>query len=361
MFIVRYGEISLKGKNRKRFEELLAKNIEKMLKREGFNGTTKILRGRILVYSPSSSSSVFSKIPGIVSYSPAEEMNYEEIKGYLIEKLRDISPESFKIDAHRVDKRFPKTSIEINEELGEFVVNNFGWRVDLSNPDLRIGVEIINSKAYVFFETYKGIGGLPVGSSGKLMALVSGGIDSPVAAFMMMRRGARIIALHFSINDEEEKVRKYLERLNEFSPEDIELVIFPYREKLRKITEELKKIKRPEWICVFCKYGMVKIASDIAGKKGALGIVTGDSLGQVASQTLENMKIISSASEIPIYRPLIGMDKMDIEKIAKKIGTYDIFLTYGERKCPFRPRYVVTSGDTKKFQENLRKIQTQVF
>ena len=360
MFIVRYGEIALKGKNRKKFEELLAKNIEKMLKRKGFKGKAKIVTGRILVYSSLSSLSVFSKIPGIVSYSPAQEMEYEEVKNYLLKKLQDFSPESFKINAHRVDKRFPKTSMEINEELGEFVIKNFGWRVNLSNPQLKIGIEIINSKAYVFFESYRGIGGLPVGSSGKLIALISGGIDSPVAAFMMMRRGAKVMALHFSINSEEDKVEKYVERLSEFSPENIELQIIPYKNKLRQYTEALKSIKRQEWICVFCKYMMVKIANEIAQKTGAIGIVTGDSLGQVATQTLENMKIISSASKLPIYRPLIGMDKVEIEKIAKEIGTYDIFLAYGEKKCPFKPRYVVTSGDYQKFEDILKTIQTQV-
>ncbi len=361
MFIVRYGEIALKGKNRKRFEEQLARNIVNALKRKGFEANIRMVRGRILVYSSSSSLQIFSKIPGIVSYSPAEEMDYEEIEDYLLEKLQNYSPESFKIDAHRVDKKYPKTSVEINKEIGEFIVKNFGWNVNLSNPQLRIGIEIINSKAYVFFKTYRGLGGLPVGSSGKLIALISGGIDSPVAAFMMMRRGAKIIALHFSINSEEEKVGKYVEKLSEFSPEDIELVIVPYEEELRKISEELKRIKRPEWTCVFCKYGMIKMASEIAMRKGALGIVTGDSLGQVASQTLENMRIISSASKIPIYRPIIGMDKVDIEKIAKEIGTYHVFLAYGEKKCPFKPRHVVALGDYVKFIELLKKIQTQVF
>ncbi len=361
MFIVRYGEIALKRGNRRKFEERLANNIVRMLRRHGFKATVKLTRGRFLVYASDSSLPVFSKIPGIVSFSPAKEMRYDEIESHLAHELKRFSPRTFKIETHRVDKSFPKTSVEINQELGDFVVKKFGWKVNLDNPELRIGVEIINSHAYVFFETYRGIGGLPVGSAGKLIALISAGIDSPVAAFMMMRRGAKIIALHFSINpDDAEKVRKYVSILNQYSPEDIELIVEEYASQLKKYSEALKEMKREEWICVLCKYTMLKRAGEIAEKKGALGIVTGDSLGQVATQTLQNMRIISSATSLPVYRPLIGMDKSEIEKIARKIGTYDVFISSKEKKCPFKPRHVITRGDYDKFREILQKIQIQV-
>ncbi len=361
MFIVRYGEIALKGGNRKKFEKRLANNIVKMLRRYGFKANVKITRGRILVYAPESSYYVLSKIPGIVSFSPAKEMKYDEIESYLTKELKKFSPQSFKIEAHRVDKGFPRKSVEINRELGEYVVNNFGWKVNLDNPELRIGVEIINSQAYVFFDTYRGIGGLPIGTAGKLIALISAGIDSPVAAFMMMRRGAKIIALHFSIDPEDaEKVRKYVSVLNQYSPENIELIIEEHAPRLKEYSEILKEINREEWICVMCKYMMLKRAGEIAKKKGALGIVTGDSLGQVATQTLENMRVISSATLFPVYRPLIGMDKTQIERIAKEIGTYDVFLSTKERKCPFKPGHVVTRGDYNKFKKILKEIQIHV-
>ena len=176
-----------------------------------------------------------------------------------------------------------------------------------------------------------------------------------------MRRGAKIIAVHFSIASEEEKVKKYVEKLSEFSPRDVELIVVPYRENLQKYSDALRQLKKQEWICVFCKYGMLKKAGEIAEKEGALGIVTGDSLGQVASQTLENMRIISTATKIPIYRPLIGLDKIDIERMARDIGTYDVFLYYGEKKCPFRPNHVVVQGNYKKFEDILKKVQSHVF
>ncbi len=358
MIIVRYGELGLKGKNRRFFEELLAKNIEKKLKRYGYSSRTRIVRGRILVYASDEAVELVSKCPGVVSASVAKEREYEELKELLPQMLKNYRPKSFKIETHRVDKSFPKTSVEINEEIGEFIVKHFGWKVDLSHPELVIGIEIIRGKAYVFLEKYPGVGGLPVGSSGKLIALISGGIDSPVAAYLMLRRGAEIIALHFKHSDmEERKVREIVKVLSEYSPREIPLEIIEHEKILREYSNKLKSIKKERWICVFCKYSMLKIANNLAKKKGALGIVTGDSLGQVASQTLENMYLESMATKYPIYRPLIGMDKMEIEKIAREIGTYDVFLSYGEEKCPFRPRYVVTQGKPEEFKKILERVK----
>jgi len=359
MIIVRYGELGLKGKNRRMFEELLAKNIERKLKRYGYSSHTKILRGRIFVYASEETAPLIAKCPGVVSVSPAKEMDYGEISDYLSQALKDFRPASFKVETQRIDKEFPRTSQEINEEVGEFVVREFGWKVNLKNPELIIGIEIINHKAYVFFERFPGIGGLPVGSAGKLVALISGGIDSPVAAYLMMRRGAEIIAVHFRHSErEEEKVRKIIRALEEYTPREIELKVIDHFSILERYVKKLREIGKERWICVFCKYSMLKIAEKTARERNALGIVTGDSLGQVASQTLENLYIESRATKYPIYRPLIGMDKIEIEKIARDIGTYDIFLSYPEEKCPFKPRYVVTKGDWEKFQEILKKVES---
>ncbi len=356
MYIVRYGELGLKGRNRKFFEELLIKNIEKKIKKDGKEARIELARGRILIYGENLEDSL-SKVPGIVSYSLADEMEYEEIFPYLQKELQNYNPKDFKVEAHRVDKSFPKKSPEINEEVGSFIVEKFKWKVNLKNPELIVGIEIINSKAFVFFSKNRGVGGLPVGSAGKLLLLISPGMDSSVAGFMMLRRGAEISALHFSQGEiGEKKVRKYVEKLSEFSPREIELKVIPHRDILGKYAEKLKNMRKERWTCVLCKYLMLKEAEKYAKKIGALGIITGDSLGQVASQTLNNMYSAQIGNEMPVYRPLIGMDKVDIEKIAREIGTYDIFISEKEEKCPFRPRYVSVQTNVERFKEILKDL-----
>ena len=357
MLIVRYGEIGLKGKNRKYFEELLARNIERKLKRYGFSPRTEILRGRIFVYAPDEAAFYISKCPGVVSVSPAKEMDYESIFPYLDEALKHYKPESFKVETHRVDKSYPKKSQEINEEVGSYIVDKFGWKVNLRDPELVVGIEIINSKFYIFFEKIPGVGGLPVGSAGKLVLLISPGIDSPVAGYLMLKRGAEIVAVHMTHGKEgEERVRKILDVLNLYSPREIELLVEDHASILKDVAGKLEGIKKSRWVCVFCKYTMVKMACSVANRKGALGLIMGDSLGQVASQTLYNMNITSRACDLPIYRPLVGMDKNEIERIAKEIGTYDLFLSWEELKCPFRPRYVMTKSRVEDFEKLMREI-----
>ena len=356
MIIVRYGEIGLKGNNRREFEKILAKNIERKLKKYGYRARTEIKWGRILVDADDETADIIAKCPGIVSISPAKKMDYEDIFSYLKKELKKYNIHEFRVTARRVDKNFPKKSMEINSEVGEFIVKNLGWKVNLESPQIDVGIEIIDSYAYVFFDKISGVGGLPIGVSGKVISLISSGIDSPVSTFLMMKRGARVILLHFSQNGSEKKVRKYVDVLNEYSPKDIELIVEDHGTILRNYVERLKKIKRKEWTCIFCKYLMLKRAEEIGKKFDALGIVTGDSLGQVASQTLENMYIVSSGVKIPVYRPLIGIDKIEIEKIAREIGTYEIFISSPEIKCPFKPRRVIARGDYSKFLEIKREI-----
>ncbi len=355
MIIVRYGEIGLKGRNRRAFEERLARNIERKLKRYGYAAHTRILRGRIFVYASDEALELISKCPGVVSASVAKEMDYKSIFPYLLEALQDYSPRTFRVYTKRVDKTYPRTSQEINEEVGSFVVEHFGWSVSLENPELVIGIEVIKGKFYVYLDSVKGVGGLPVGSAGKLVLLISPGIDSPVAGYMMLKRGAKLVALHLKHSEEsEKKVGEIVKVLEQYTPKGIDLVVYEHKDLLESISKKLASIGRERWTCVFCKYTMLQIAGELARKHRALGIVTGDSLGQVASQTLENMYIETSATEFPVYRPLIGMDKMEIESIAKKIGTYDVFLSMGEEKCPFKPRYVVVQGNFREF-EKIRK------
>ncbi|NPA75927.1 MAG: tRNA 4-thiouridine(8) synthase ThiI [Euryarchaeota archaeon] len=350
MFIVRYGEIGLKGKNRARFEDALVRNIRAAMQRAGYETEIKKLRGRIMVYGPERAGEVLARVPGVVSYSWAEEMEYQEVENYLERVLNGYSPESFKVEAHRIDKNFYKTSPEINEELGAFIVDKFGWKVNLTNPELIIGIEIINGRAYVFLRSESGVGGLPVGTAGKLLLLISPGMDSVVAGFMMLRRGATLHALHFSQGPVgEEKVRRYVALLSDYSPEQVPLTVISHAEIFESVVDKLKAKHRPEWTCVMCKYTMLQEAGRIAERVGALGIVTGDSLGQVASQTLQNMRVESTGTALPIYRPLVGMDKVEIERIARKIGSFSIYLSEKEEECPFRPRHVITEATPQKF------------
>lgn len=357
MIIVRYGEIAIKRGKRREFEKKLVENIEKALKRKGIKGKVKVIRGRILADAPDNAADIIAKVPGVVSVSPARVMNYDEVPEYLKEALKKFNPRSFKVETQRLDKTFLKTSVEINEEIGAFIVNEFGWKVDLENPELTVGIEIINGKAYVFFEKIKGVGGLPVGIQGKVIVLLSGGIDSPVAAFLMLKREAEVMAVHFDQGKNARKVvEKVVEILNDYSPDPIELIVENHFEILKPYVVALNKLNRREWTCVVCKVAMLRRAAEIAKENGALGIVTGDSLDQVASQTLTNLYFETMAVDFPIHRPLLGFDKEEIVSIARKIKTYDAFLEYPYCDCPFRPERVVTQGKLEEFE----RIRTEL-
>jgi len=357
VIIVRYGEIAIKRGKRREFERKLAENIEKILKRKGITGKVKVIRGRILVDAPDKAAWIIAKVPGVVSVSPARVMSYDEAPGYLREALKKFNPRSFRVETQRLDKTFLKTSVEVNREVGAFIAKEFGWKVDLENPELTVGIEIINGKAYVFFEKIEGVGGLPVGTQGKVVALLSGGIDSPVAAFLMLKRGAEVIAVHFDQGKNARKVvEKVVEILSDYSPEPIELIVENHFEVLKPYVITLNKLNRREWTCVVCKVAMLRRAAEVAKENGALGIVTGDSLGQVASQTLTNLYFETITVDFPVHRPLLGFDKEEIVSIARKIKTYDAFLEYPYCDCPFRPERVVTQGKLEEFE----RIRTEL-
>ncbi|ACJ16341.1 Hypothetical thiI [Thermococcus onnurineus NA1] len=360
MILVRYGEIAVKGGKRREFERRLVENILAALERKGIKAKARLIRGRILIEAPDEAAEIIAKVPGVVSVSPAREMNYEEVPDYLKEALKGLNPRSFKVETQRLDKAFLKTSVEVNREIGAFIVREFGWKVDLENPELTIGIEIIKGKAYVFFEKIKGVGGLPVGTQGKVVVLLSGGIDSPVAAFLMMKRGAEIIAVHFDQGKNAKNVvEKTVEILNDYSPKDIELIVENHFEVLRPYVAVLSRINMLEWTCVLCKVAMLRRAAEIAREEGALGIVTGDSLGQVASQTLANLYFETMSVRFPVHRPLLGMDKEEIVKIAREIGTYQAFLEYPYCDCPFRPERVVTQGKYGEFLKILDILEKE--
>jgi thiamine biosynthesis protein ThiI len=359
MILVRYGEISLKGRNREVFEDKLVENINKHLLREGQSANIKKYRGRILVYT-AADPNILKNVLGIVSVSQAVEtdLDIDKIYDHICGLIKLKNPKTFRISTQRLCKDFKFTSVELNNIFGEKVINDFGLKVNLKNPELEIGIEVTDSHAYIFSERISGFGGLPVGIEGSVIALFSGGIDSPVAAWMVMKRGAKVLLLNFYHNQEQlQKVIEIAHILERYSPDPIEFIAEDHGALLDNFVHNLYYIKKQRWTCVFCRYSMLKRAEELSYEKNALAIVTGESLGQVASQTLNNINVESSAVNIPVLRPLIGLDKIEIEQIAKKIGTYEKSIIAKGCNCPFLPDYPVTKAD----YESFKKIESQAF
>ncbi|MDR0900634.1 MAG: tRNA 4-thiouridine(8) synthase ThiI [Methanobrevibacter sp.] len=351
LIIARYGEVGLKSPRvRSRFERKLAHNIK-----SAFDCEIDINQARIFIF-PEDFDEAIAKLPkifGIVSFSPAisTHSNFEDVEialnsytNKLIEEKLLNEDMSFAVRCRRVGSH-DFSSQEIAAFAGSVVVKKLGCSVNLTNPDFEIFLEVRENETYIFHEKIKGPGGLPIGTQGKVVSLISSGIDSPVATYLMMKRGCEIIALHFD-NDPftsqkgEEQFKEIIEILNSYSS-GVYL-----KTKIAKYGEYLQKTKdlAPEKMtCVLCKSGMYKIANLVAEKENALGIVDGSSVGQVASQTLQNILATREDVDFPILSPLIGMDKVEIEKIAKKIGTFDISST-ADGGCSAVPRYPETKA-----------------
>lgn len=331
VIVVHYGEIATKGENRAFFERKLIEAIRKVS-----NGEVKRRYGRIEVKFSSRAMERLAKIPGIRYYGVGYKtsLDMDEIKEAALKVLPESS-KSFRIDASRSNKSFPLNSIEINREVGEFVVKRTGKKVDLKNPDAVVWIEICDKEAYVYSTRVEGVGGLPVGVAGRVVALISGGIDSPVAAFMAMKRGCEIIAVHFfnqTMHSPKvrEKIRTLAQKLAEFQGE-VRLYMVPFQD----VQMEIIKNVPPKLRMLVYRRSMMRMANIIAEREKCRGIVTGDSLSQVASQTLENLNVIYSASKIVVLPPLIGMDKEEIIQLARKIGTYEISIQPYDDCCSF--------------------------
>ncbi|MCD1293760.1 tRNA 4-thiouridine(8) synthase ThiI [Methanocella sp. CWC-04] len=333
--MVRYGELAIKSEQvRNKYEKILIKNIEAMLDLHKIEYQEIVReRGRIYVISEDKRApAVISNVFGVVSTSPVIttgptlEESCKVAAAIGKEVIKD--GESFAINARRAGAH-DFTSQDAGRKCGDAVweaIKDRHPRVDLKNPDHEIFVEIREERSYIFTGVIRGTGGMPLGSQGKMVALVSGGIDSPVAAWMMMRRGCEIIPVYF--NNEQyvdeaytQKAIDTIRKLKEWSPgHDFKVYEVPHGECLRTFRER----GNIRYTCVFCKRMMYKVAIEIAKKEGAHGIITGSSLGQVASQTSENLLIEHHGIDFPIYHPLIGLDKNEIVDMAQRIGTLDI-------------------------------------
>ncbi len=356
-YLVRYSEIFLKSDYvRRKWEKRLLENIRKL----GVRFRYKIERGRIWIFTEDRIDERLKKVFGIVSFSPCLHCKLDELDDFVLkfceERLRNVK--TFAVRVKRVG-RHDFTSKDLERSLGSVILKNFpNLKVDLENPEKTIYVEIRNDDCYVFDEVIKGVGGIPLGVEGSVVSLLSGGIDSPVATWLMMKRGCRVTPIYFDIrpftNDTAlERVNKVMEVLRSYDPE-MELKVVEHGSFIKSVKEILEKSKLESYTCILCKRRMLRVAERIAREIGAKGIVTGDSLGQVASQTLDNLMVLNQVCSLPIYRPLIGFDKVEIEDIARRIGTFEYSKIPVE--CKAVPRRVTTSAKIEKVLEIEEKI-----
>ncbi len=350
--LIRYHEIALKKGNRAYFTELLKRNIISAVKDLGVKDI-RSLPARLLLTLKSdidqaTATERIGAVFGVANFSLVERTprDMDALRERILDSLVDARFESFRIDTQRGDKTFPLTSPEINRVLGAAVKERSHARVDLENPAFTVFIEILPRDAFFGFNKIPGPGGLPVGASGRVVSLISGGIDSPVASYRMMQRGCRLIFVHFHSEPyqdktSQEKVRELLKRLTRHQFKS-RLFLVPFGEIQRQI---VAAVGRPLRVVLYRRM-MLRIAEAIARREKAKALVTGESLGQVASQTLENMAVIQQSTVLPILRPLVGMDKQEIIDQARRIGTFDISSIPDQDCCQlFVPKHPATKAE----------------
>lgn len=368
IILLKDGEIVLKGLNRRTFEDVLKKNIKHALSPLG---SFEIRSAQSIIYVKPLSDDIdldeaclkISRVFGIVSYSRAaicEEKTLESIMAtapvYLEKELK--AAKTFKVEARRSDKRFPYKSPEICAELGGVILDKFPHlSVDVHNPDLIVNVEVRDFGAYVHGAALRGAGGIPVGTSGNAAILISGGIDSPIAAYMMAKRGLKLTAIHFASppytsKRAEDKVVRLLRRVSRYAGK-----MTMYTVPFTKIQETIKNECPEELFTIIMRRLMMQISSRIAEDNNCTALITGESLGQVASQTIGALSCTDEAADLLVFRPLIGMDKQEIIDISYKIDTYDISIEPYEDCCTvFTPKHPRTRPVLKYVKEAQEKV-----
>jgi len=349
--IIHYQEIALKGKNRPWFVARLVRNIREAT-RDLDVTEVRVLQGRLeLVLGPTAPwDAVRARIAtvfGIGNFARAGRapLDVDAIAAEILKDLGPENPATFRVSAKRADKRFPLSSPEIEREVGGRIKEARHWLVNLSHPELTINVEALTSEAFYSFGKERGPGGLPVGASGRVACLLSGGIDSPVAAWRMMRRGCRVLFVHFHSypilsRASQEKARELAQSLTRFQFHS-RLFLVPFGGIQQRV---VLAVPPPLRVVVYRRI-MMRIAERIARLNRAQALVTGDAVGQVASQTLENMATIGSVVTLPVLRPLVGMDKEEITAEAQRLGTYPISIIPDQDCCTlFTPRHPATKA-----------------
>ncbi|MBQ8072452.1 MAG: tRNA 4-thiouridine(8) synthase ThiI [Clostridia bacterium] len=355
LLLVRYGEIFLKGLNRPYFFRSLVRKIRYALR--GTGAKVWIHDGRILVDEFEDLETVIDRVThvfGVHSVCPAVEMpkeNFDAICAQAVQMMADLTG-TFKVEARRSDKRYPMLSPEINAELGHRLLEaNPGLKVDIHTPEHVLNVEI-RDQAYLYVRVIPGVGGMPVGTNGNATLLLSGGIDSPVAGWMIAKRGVQINAVHFhsfpyTSEQAREKVLDLARKLS-FSCCGIKVHIVPFTEIQLQIRDHCPE----EYTTLIMRRFMMRIAERIARKTDSGALVTGESIGQVASQTMEALNTTDSVVEMPVFRPLIGFDKSEIIEIARRIDTYELSsLPYEDCCTIFTPKHPATRPRKEKVAE----------
>lgn len=364
VILVRYGEIALKGLNRRYFIDLLVKNIKNTLRRFE-SAKVKKIQGRIIVSineaELTEAMERVQKVFGIISISPAIviESKMDVIEEQAIKMMAEVSDaKTFKVTAKRGDKRFPIQSPEIGRRLGGVILDAFeDLKVDLFEPDFNLWVEV-REQTYMYHQFISCNGGLPVGCSGKGALLLSGGIDSPIAGYQMAKRGVELTCVYFhsfpyTSDRAKQKVVDLAKIMSQYCGK-IQLYVVPFTEIQTKIVE----LCPPRQTTIIMRRYMMRIAEMIAEKEGAKSLITGESLGQVASQTMEGLGATNAVANIPVFRPLIGFDKTEIVEIAQRIGTFETSILPYEDCCTiFVPKHPETKPKVSAIEKSEESIQ----
>ncbi len=372
-FLIKYAEIGLKGKNRYVFEDALVSHIHHSLKRLDGNFTVTKEAGRIYASAAEEFDydeviDALKKVFGIAAICPMvqlEDNGYDDLKAKIIEYVNNAYPDkhfTFKVNTRRTNKQYPHTSEEVNRDLGEVILDAFpDTSVDVHNPDVLLNVELRAKRINVYSLVIPGPGGMPVGTNGHAMLLLSGGIDSPVAGYMIAKRGVTIEATYFhappytsdrakqKVVDLAKQVAKYAGpiKLNVVNFTDIQLYIY-------------EQCPHEELTIIMRRY-MMKIAEELAKKDGCLGLITGESIGQVASQTVHSLAVTNAVCTLPVFRPLIGFDKQDIVDISLKIGTYETSIEPYEDCCTiFVAKHPVTKPVLHLIEKSERNLEEKI-
>ena len=356
--VVHYKELALKGRNRPWFIQLLVRHLSIALK--GLDvGSIRSIIGRIEIElgSPESWSDVRDRIARVFgianfSYAGRSSHDFHALASAILADLGDREADSFRVSATRADKRLPFTSPQVEREVGGLIKEAKRWRVDLDDPALTIHIEMLPDRAFYFFGKEPGAGGLPTGTGGRVACLLSGGIDSPVAAYRLMRRGCTSFFIHFHSypilsRASQEKVREIAALLTKYQLRS-RLALVPFGELQQTVVLAV----RPELRVVVYRRLMLRIAERLARRWHARALVTGEVIGQVASQTLDNMTIIAEATAMEVLRPLVGMDKDEITTEAVRIGTFPISIIPDQDCCTlFTPRHPSTRARREEIAE----------
>ncbi len=361
--VVHYNELGLKKGNRDYFENALCANMNTSLHDCGADRAKRI-SGRVLLPLKAGADieeikKRLGRVFGVAYFGEAfaSGQTVENLEANAWALIQGRSFKSFRIDARRADKSFPQTSVEINQRVGAHVKERSGAKVDLENAELTCWIEIVEKYALIYVERLPGPGGLPVGTSGKVVVLLSGGIDSPVAAWKMIKRGCTPVFVHFhsfpyTNKESQEKAKQIVQLLSSYALRT-KIYLVPFAEVQRHIMVETPLDTR---VILYRRY-MLRLAAEIARSENARVLVTGDSVGQVASQTIENIDVISRAVSMPILRPLVGDDKIEIVELARRIGTYDISIQPDQDCCSlFVPKHPETKANITEIEKSEERL-----